>query len=128
MQQWPSHPFPARVGWNCSYSYHSIGFDAATFSWLAFKYWGTLYYDPEFSDDGFGEVIRSHWNHFILNDTPLDVWKAYNKENGYNAALIGNGPNKFTEYNITNMVENYKSDICQYYLENGIGATFWWSN
>ena len=33
-QQWPSHTFPARIGWNSSYSFHSIGFQAATLmSW-----------------------------------------------------------------------------------------------
>jgi len=127
-QQWPSHPFPAYVSWNATHSYHSIGLDAATFSWGAYKYWGALYYEARAADEGFGELIREHWSSFVSSDEPMDSWTAFSDDNGYGVALLGSGPNWAVDYNKTEMASHYKKSECQFYRDNYIWQTFWWTN
>ena len=112
----------------CLDQYHSIGLDAATWSWGAFKFWGTLYYESWPSDEGFGELIRAHWSSFISKNEPMDSWTAFHDENDYAVALLGSGPNYLTGYDLTRMAPHYKLDECTFYRDNGIWKTFWWCN
>ncbi len=58
----------------------------------------------------------------------MGMWEAYSEENGYGAALIGNGPQTMSKPAITRMEAQYKLDECTFYEENDIWKTFWWSN
>eukprot|EP01084_Bolivina_argentea_P123265 218455_1 len=129
-QQWPSNPFQCNMdtGYECLYSFHGYDWFAATFDFGAFKYWGTGWgYKAQDTDKKFGQLIRDHWKNFIEHNEPMSNWKPYKKENNWNVALLGNGPNSSTEYNMTNMVDEYKTSVCNYYAENGISTTFWWN-
>lgn len=128
-QQWPSNIYNGNDGWEMKYSFHAIDLFAACYLWNDFKYFdfGIPDYIPQNSDQIFGELIRKNWDSFIRYNKPLNDWQEYNEINGYSVALMG-GYNKYKDANKLEMIKGYKDDVCQFYQENGIGKSFWWSN